>query len=145
MGHLPQIQDQLLKLTQFIQFLDAIHLLQLRFIKLWQAWRDSAFLRVANCMTALKGNSNLLQIGCKNTAFNPVSIISLCLSPQRMIRTLKVPEIQPQQKSTVFKTKTQIFSSISRDSYLNHEILAEAPPWLSPFLSQSSHVIFKLA
>lgn len=73
MGHSPQIQDQLLK-----HFLDAIHLLQLRFIKLRQAWRDSAFLTAVNCiiaLTVLQGNPNLLQTGSKNAAFKPVFII----------------------------------------------------------------------
>ena len=36
-------------------------------------------------------------------------------------------------------------SSILSAKYLHHEIVTEAPAWLSPLLPQGSHVILKLA
>lgn len=93
--------------------------------------------------TALQHNTNLLQTRSKNAAF--VAVFIRPAQPSKNEQNIKSSRKSTTTKKSATKTGTQVLLSIKRDSYLDHEILAEAPPWLSPFLSQSSHVIFKLA
>jgi len=92
--------------------------------------------------TVLQCNTNRLQTRSKNAAFVPVFVFP---APTLKERAEQYQKANYNNNNAIIKTRTPVLSSIKRDSYLDHEIFTETPPWLSPFLSQSSHVIFKLA